>query len=285
MLRSVVLPAPVPPDTSDVEPRAHRRLEEVQHRLRHRVPLDEVLRAEAVGPEPANRQRRPVEGERRDDRVDTGAVGQARVHHRARFVDAPADGAHDALDDLQQVLVVLEDRVALFEPAFALDVDPVVTVDEDVGDGRVAQEGLERPEAEQLVEDVGDERLALEEAERRRVGLLFEHAHDQPADLGLRVFAVHSRQALEVEPVEQVLVDLALDLLVLRMAHVHGPRGARRRRRHREIGTSACSLLDQLRRVSRPKTPPPAGALCFGSGSSRSQGPWPDLLSPAASLL
>ena len=42
--------------------------------------------------------------------------GQARVDHRARLVDAAADRADDALDDLHQVPVVLEDDVgALLE--------------------------------------------------------------------------------------------------------------------------------------------------------------------------
>ena len=124
----------------DVEARADRRLEEVQHRLRQRLALDEVLGAEPVGAEPADRQHRAVERQRRNDRVDTRAVGQARVHHRARLVDAPAHRADDALDDAQQVLVVLEDDVGLFEPALALDVDLVGAVDQDVGDRRVAQE-------------------------------------------------------------------------------------------------------------------------------------------------
>ena len=43
----------------------------------------------------------------------------------------------------------------------ALDVDVLVGVDQDVADRRVAQQRLERPEAEDLVDDVGEERLAL----------------------------------------------------------------------------------------------------------------------------
>ena len=47
-------------------------------------------------------------GERRDDGVDARAVGEARVDHRRRLVDAPAEGRDDALDDAHHVLVVLE---------------------------------------------------------------------------------------------------------------------------------------------------------------------------------
>ena len=51
--------------------------------------------------------------------------------------------------------------------AAALDVDVLVGVDEDVVDRRVAQQRLERSEAEDLVEDVAEDRLALGEADRR----------------------------------------------------------------------------------------------------------------------
>jgi hypothetical protein len=43
-----------------------------------------------------------------DDRVDTGAVGQAGVHHRLGLVDATADLAHDLVDDASQVRLVHE---------------------------------------------------------------------------------------------------------------------------------------------------------------------------------
>ena len=73
----------------------------------------------------------------------------------------------------------LNDDVGRLELAVPLDVDLVVAVDEDVRDRRIAQQSLERAEAEQLVQDVGDERLALEQAERRLVALALEHAADQ----------------------------------------------------------------------------------------------------------
>ena len=45
----------------------------------------------------------PVDGQRGNDRVHTGAVGQARVHHGRGFIDAPPHARHDAVDDLHQV--------------------------------------------------------------------------------------------------------------------------------------------------------------------------------------
>ena len=218
---SVVLPAPVPPDTIRFSRQATAACRNSSIGSVHDSRPTRSLRAEAVGPEAADRHRRAVERQRRNDRVDARAVGQTRVHHRARLVDAAADDADDALDDLQQVAVVLEDDVGLLELAVALDVDLVVAVDQDVGDRRIAQQRLERPEAEQLVEDVRDQRLALEQAERRRGALALDHPDDQAPDLRLGLLALHPREPVEVQPVQQLLVDAALQLLVVRAARVH----------------------------------------------------------------
>ena len=69
---------------------------------------------------------------------------KACIDHRARFIDAPSDGAHNTLDDLVKMAVVLEDDIRLLEPAFALDVHQIETVHQDVGDRRVGQQALER---------------------------------------------------------------------------------------------------------------------------------------------
>ena len=142
----------------DVQPRGDRALEEIEHRLRQRLAIDQILRADAIGAETANRQHGTVERERRNDRVDAGAVLQPGVDHRAGLVDAPSDHADDALDDPEQVRVVLEDDLRLFEAPFALDVHLIVPVDQDVRDVRILEQRFERPEAEDLVQNVGDER-------------------------------------------------------------------------------------------------------------------------------
>ena len=55
------------------------------------------------------------EGQRRDDGVDAGAVGQAGVDHRRRLVNAAADRRDDPVDDAHDVVVVLEDDVRELE--------------------------------------------------------------------------------------------------------------------------------------------------------------------------
>ena len=88
----------------------------MQHRHlgRERLVVQQVFELERVGAEPADAEARPVQGERRDDRVDAGAVRQPGVHHRARLVHPPADLRHDPVDDLEQVVVVAERRPRSF---------------------------------------------------------------------------------------------------------------------------------------------------------------------------
>ncbi len=85
---------------------------------------------------------------------------------------------------------------------------------------RIGQQRFERAEAEQLVEDVADQRLALDEAERHGLGLVVDHRDDQRADLGLGVLAADAAEAVQIQPVEQVVMNAALELLILRMPRV-----------------------------------------------------------------
>ena len=209
-----------------VQPRPHAVREEVEHRLRHRAQRDEVVGLQPLGREPANREQRAVHGERRNDRVDARSVRQARVHHRRAVVHAATDGAHDAIDDAHQVPVVLERRLDAVQRAPALHEDMLVRVDQDVAHRRVAQERLERPEAEHVVDELGEERLALAEAERR---VLFgEQLGQQRADLALGARAIDVRERLEVQPVEQLAVDIALQLEILLPHRWLRPAGGRR---------------------------------------------------------
>jgi pilus assembly protein CpaF len=69
--------------------------------------IDELVEREQTR-EAADRQRRALQRQRRDDHVHALAGGQAGVDHRARLVDAPADPGHDAVDDPAQVVLVGE---------------------------------------------------------------------------------------------------------------------------------------------------------------------------------
>ena len=230
MLSSVVLPAPVPPDTMTFSRQATAASRKSFICVGPRLAADQVVGAELVGAEAADRHRRAVERQRRNDRVHARSVGQPRVHHRAGLVDAPADRADDALDNLLQVALVLEGDLGRLEPPVPFDVDLVVPVHQDVRDRRIGEQDFERTETEQLVQDVADDALALVEAERGFVSFPVEHAADERTDFGFRVFALDPGQPIEVEPVEQILVDAALQLLIRRVPSVRSRRSGFDRR-------------------------------------------------------
>ena len=196
-----------------VQPRADAVAEKVEHRLRQRLQRDQVFRLEPLGRKPADRQKRAVHGQRRDDRVDARSVGQPRVHHRRAVVDPAADAAHDPIDDPEQVAIVLEGRGHAFEDAGTLDEDVPMRVDQDVADARVAEQRLERPETEHVVQDLAEQRFTLGDVERRR--FLRQQLAEQRADLRLGAGALGDRERFEVEPVEQLAVNGGPKLEVL----------------------------------------------------------------------
>ena len=185
--------------------------------------------------EAANRQDRPVDRQRRNDGVDAGAVGQARVGHRRRLVDAAPDARDDARDDLLQVAVVAEADRRQLQLAEALDVAGGVAVDHDVGDGRVGEQRLQRPEAGDLVEQLLDHLLALDPVQRQ-IAQREELVQDQP-QLVAQLLARQLFDRLQIDLLDQLLVKLVLQLVVRvgvrRTRQVDHLTGRRRRGRER----------------------------------------------------
>src|SRR3954470_12801661 len=75
-------------------------------------------------------------------------VGQARVAQRLGFVDAPRERREDALDRVPHVGLARKRDVRALEASGALDPHGARPVDHHLVDRRVAQQGLERTEAE-----------------------------------------------------------------------------------------------------------------------------------------
>ena len=146
--------------------RLHRGRQHLGHLRPDRVVFDQLVQVERLLGELADRDQRPVDADRPHRDVDARAVEQARVAQRMRFIDAAADRGDDLVDDAQQMLLVLEAHAAGLEQAAALHIDAFVAVDQDIGDGRVLEQRLERPEAGHLVEDFGDEVVELLLVER-----------------------------------------------------------------------------------------------------------------------
>ena len=91
---------------------------------------------------------------------------------------------------------------SLLERARALDEDLLIGVDQDVADRRVAQQRLERSEAEDLVDDVAEDRVALGHADRR--ALLGDQLEEQRPDLRFGADALGRRELLEIQPLSSL---------------------------------------------------------------------------------
>ena len=215
--------------------------------------LDQLVEGQLVLLELADGERRPVDRERRRDDVDAAAVGQARVADRARFVDAAADLADDALADVHQLRVVAEADIGLLHLAGDFDVGAEGAVDHDVGDVVAGEQRLERPEAENVVADVLEQVLLL--GDRHHDVLERDDVVDDVADFLARRFDVEAGELRQVDGVDQGGEDRRLDVVeVLRAAHAvaggarTGARSAAGRRRRRRRPCAGVRLAAALRR-------------------------------------
>ena len=208
MLRRVVLPEPVPPETRMLNLSAHARPQEGHQLGARRVePVDDVGRSPLLLGELSDGQARAFERDRRDDDVDTGAVFQAGVTDRRGFVDAAADQADDAVDDLAHLPLRLKGHRRQGRLAALLDVDLLWVVGHDFSDVGVGEQCLQRTEPENVVEDRIDKALlvVLGHRHRGRAEVLLGELHDLFANANL-VAGVD----LVREPLDQLGVDLDL---------------------------------------------------------------------------
>ena len=209
-LSIVVLPEPVPPEISTLSRAATTAFS---------------TSATCAGTEPISISRAMLIGVLANLRIDSsdpssasgGTTALTRLPSARRastigddFIDPPADRRHDLLDDAHQVPLVLEPDRRRLQHAVSLDEHAVVPVDQDVGDRRVLEQGLDRPQAEQFVEHVVDQLLALGMVER--VALLVEFLENDVADLFLDLLARHVFERRQVDEAEQALVKLDLQL-------------------------------------------------------------------------
>ena len=204
----------------DVETRFDAAFQELQHAFGQGELRHQVLALERVAAETADGEQRAVHGDRRNHGVDARAIGQARVHHRRRFVDAAAHAGNDFFDDAQQVGVVLELHRGAVQFAAAFHVDAVRRGHQDVADGGVLQQRFERAEAEDLIQDLLDDAVLFHQAEGRL--LFFHEPGDGGANFRADAFAGHGGERLQVDPVQQFAVERELQLLIFRSRSLAG---------------------------------------------------------------
>src|SRR5438067_3746991 len=109
--------------------------------------------------------------------------------------------------------VVLKVRGYPFEDAAALDEYMLVRVDQDVADGRIAQQRFQRPESKHIVEQLGEERFALGETDRHP--LFAEQLAEERADFSFSARAIRLCERLEVQTREELAVHVGPELQVL----------------------------------------------------------------------
>ena len=203
-----------------VELRPDDAFHELGHLGGQRVEADQVGHFQRVLGKLTNGERRPVDGQGRDDRVDARAVQQAGVAQGLGFVDAAADHGHDAVDDLAQVVVVLEPGRGQLQQARALHVDLIVTVDQDIVHRGVLDEGFQRSQADDLVLYLGQHALALGHVQRRVLEFLPEQPLGHLGDLGAHLGIGQLVQQRQVDHVDETAVDAGLDVEIVVLALV-----------------------------------------------------------------
>ena len=176
--------------------------------------------------------------------------------------------------------LVLEAHRRRLEHAGALDVDAFVAVDQDVVDGRVLEQRLDRPEAGHLVDDLVDEVFELLRVERDALG---EHVlGDQCGDLPPHLAFGYLLDRREIDLLDQPAVQphLGVEQLVAQR---------RDRRRGLRVGASSfgssatiCRLgaLDR-RKLGREAAAARAAAAACASAMRRVAVKRPNMLTSA----
>ena len=118
--------------------RGHARLHGGGKQFRHlraqRADFDELVQVERFLGKFSDRDQRTIDADRAHGDVHARAIEQARVAKRMRFIDAPPDRGNDFVDDAQKMRFVLEAAGDRLKQAAALDVNILVSVDQDIAD-------------------------------------------------------------------------------------------------------------------------------------------------------
>ena len=119
------------------------------------------------------------------------------------------------------MLIVLKRRRHLLELAGALDEYLLVCVDQNVADRLVAEQRLERSEAEDLVDDVAENRIALRDRQRHAASAIERETSTRISASTL--LALGGRELLEIQLRQQLAVHAAAHFQVLCPARTAGP--------------------------------------------------------------
>ena len=195
---------------------ANASLDKLDGLLTQGAQLDHVVEREPLPAELADSHERAGEGQRRYDRVDTTAVGQAGVDHRRRLVDATADLGDHLVDDPPEMPLVVEVHSRLLEPALTLHPDVVRAVDHDLGDAVVGEQPFERTVTENVVGDLQRDARSIVPGDTGLLRKLVANVREDtlPQVLGIHVDVVELRSQVaddrEVDPALQLCEGITL---------------------------------------------------------------------------
>ena len=133
------------------------------------------------------------------------------IHHGRGFVDAPAYGGHNFVDNLSQVGIILEPDVGELQLSEPLHVDLFVGVDQDIRNGGVLQKGLQGPEAQDLIQDLSKKPLLFDRIQRQCMEILAENPIYNSLQFGLEDARVHPVENGKIELIQQAIVYLLLN--------------------------------------------------------------------------
>ena len=96
-----------------------------------------------MGRELSNRQAGTLDGERRDDRIDTGTIGKASINQRLTLIDAATNLCDDSLDDTFGHFVRNKTSPRQFQNPFLFHEDLIALHDHDFADRWSPQQVLQ----------------------------------------------------------------------------------------------------------------------------------------------
>ncbi len=93
--------------------------------------------------------------------MQPAAVGQLCVDERPGSVQTSALCADDPANGIKDRLFVVEAHCGSLQPAVAFDPDLIRTVDDDVGDARLTQQGFQRTQTRDMICQLTNQRRHL----------------------------------------------------------------------------------------------------------------------------
>ena len=201
----------------NADPRLHRGRQHLHHLRRDALQLHQLIGGQRTGAKTADRQRRPIQRQRRNNGIDARAVRQPGVDHRRGLIHSAAHARHDAVDDLQKVAIVAKRRIHSLQQTALFNEHMVFVVHQDVGDLWIPKQGLQRPQTKDLIEQVGLDLFLLVEVQRDSL-LGDDLFHDAGYRLA-RLTRIDSGQFLQIQLGDQGPVYLRFVLFQIQQFH------------------------------------------------------------------